>query len=181
MTRPFRYALLLTPCFAVADWFGIAEPRAIAWSICVLQMLLALGLCAVVVRLGTRLAGPRAGWIAGFVAGSLDGGIVGVKADLTWRWFEAYTEGEFGMPGDGEQHYLYNWSEFSVWATDWMRAGAAIQRTGKFRRFRSSRDIEPGVLVVVAGSRIEGTFYYFNPGSDEQYFVASLGVNFGGG
>ena len=118
--------------------------------------------------------------IAGFVAGSIDGGIVGVKADLTWRWFEAYTEGEFVMPGDGEKNYLYSWSEFSVWATDWMRAGAAIQRTRTFRRFRSTRDIEPGVLIGVAGSRIEGTFYYFNPGSDEQYFVASIGVNFGG-
>jgi len=119
--------------------------------------------------------------IAGFVAGSIDGGIVGVKADLHWRWFEAYTEGEFVMPGDEQQSYLYNWSEFSVWATDWMRAGAAIQRTRTFRRFRSTRDIEPGLLVGVAGSRVEGTFYYFNPGSDEHYFVASIGVNFGGG
>src|SRR6185436_3210502 len=48
--RPFGFALLLTPFFVVADWLGIGEPRAIAWSICVLQMALALGLCTVVVR-----------------------------------------------------------------------------------------------------------------------------------
>ena len=119
--------------------------------------------------------------IAGFVAGNTDGGIVGVKADLSWRRLEAYTEGEFVMPGDGQSRYLYNWSEFSVWVTDWLRGGVATQRTRTFRRFRSTREIEPGLLVGVAGSRIEGTFYYFNPGSDEQYFVASIGVSFGGG
>ena len=118
--------------------------------------------------------------IAGFVAGSIDGGIVGVKADLSWRRFEAYAEGEFVLPGDGQQRYLYSWSEFSVWATDWLRAGAALQRTRTFRRFRTTREIEPGLLAGVAGSRIEGTFYYFNPGSDEQYFVASISVSFGG-
>ena len=118
--------------------------------------------------------------IAGFVAGSIDGGIAGVKADISWRRFEAYTEGEFVIPGDGQDNYLYNWSEFSIWVTDWLRGGAALQRTRTFRRFRTTRDIEPGVLVGVAGSRLEGTFYYFNPGSDEQYFVASVAVNFGG-
>jgi len=118
--------------------------------------------------------------IAGVVAGSLDGGIVGVKADLSWRRLEAYTEGEFVMPGDEQRHFLYSWSEFSIWATDWLRGGVAMQRTRTFRRFRSTREIEPGLLIGVAGSRLEGTFYYFSPGSDDQYFVASIGVSFGG-
>ena len=117
--------------------------------------------------------------IAGFVTGSLDGGIVGVKADVTWRRLEAYTEGEFVMPGDGEPRYLYNWSEFSVWLTDWLRSGVATQRTRTFRRFRSTRDVEPGLLVGVAGSRVEAALYAFNPWSDDRYFVASVGVNLG--
>jgi hypothetical protein len=116
--------------------------------------------------------------IAGFVAGQTDGGIVGAKVDLTWRFFEAYSEAEWVLPTDGQNRFLYSWSEFSVWATDWLRVGVATQRTRTFRRFRSTRDIEPGVLVGLSGSVLEGSFYVFNPGSGDRYFVVAFGVNY---
>ncbi len=116
--------------------------------------------------------------MAGFVAGRTDGGIAASKLDLTWSRLEAYAEGEYVVPGDGKNRFLYNWSEFNVWATDWLRAGLATQRTRTFRRFRTEKELEPALFVGLAGSRLEGTFYVFNPGSDDKYFVVSISVTF---
>ena len=90
-----------------------------------------------------------------------------------------YSEGEYVIAtGRRSNRFLYNWSELSLWATDWLRAGMVTQRTRIFRTFRTTRDIQRGALVGVAGSRLEGVFYLFNPGSDDHYYVASISVSF---
>jgi hypothetical protein len=116
--------------------------------------------------------------LIGFVTGRTDGGIAGAKLDLTWRRLEAYSEGEFVRATRRENTFFYSWSEFSVWVTEWLRGGFATQRTRAFRGFRRELAIERGGLVGVSGSRLEGTFYFFNPGSESRYFVASLSVSF---
>ena len=116
--------------------------------------------------------------LIGFVAGRTDGGIAGAKIDLRWRRLEAYSEGEYVRGRRRTSSFLYSWSEFSVWATEWLRGGFATQRTRAYREFRRELAIERGGFVGVAGSRLEGTFYFFNPGSDSRYFVASLSVSF---
>src|SRR5882672_4137813 len=50
--RPFGFSSVLVPFFALADWIGLPDQRAVAWSICILQMVLGLGLVVVSVRLG---------------------------------------------------------------------------------------------------------------------------------
>ena len=87
--------------------------------------------------------------------GSTDGFIPALKADFTWRLLEAYAEGEYVIDAhDSGSSFLYNWSELSVWATEWLRAGAMAQRT---RVFRTPREIQRGVLVGVTRSRLEGS------------------------
>ena len=57
--------------------------------------------------------------------------------------------------------FLYNWSEVSVWATDWLRAGLVTQRTRTLRLPRAfQRDIQRGVLAGVSsgGSKAPSTF-----------------------
>jgi hypothetical protein len=75
--------------------------------------------------------------MAGFVAGQTDGGIAGVKVNLAWRRLEAYTEGEFVVPGDGQNRFLYNWSEFSVWTTDWLQPASSRSGHARFGDFAS--------------------------------------------
>jgi hypothetical protein len=112
----------------------------------------------------------------GGVFGHTDGFIPAVEADFTWRWLEAYAEGEYVIDAhDSADSFLYNWSELSVWATHWLRAGAVAQRT---RVFRTPREIQRGMLVGMSTSKLEGTFYLFNPGSDDQFIVVSIGVKF---
>ena len=105
----------------------------------------------------------------GGVGGQTDGVIPALTLDFTWRRLEFYSEGEYVIAaGRRNNNFLYNWSELSLWATEWLRAGMVTQRTRIFRTFRTTREIQRGALVGVAGSRLEGVVYLFNPGSDDQ-------------
>jgi hypothetical protein len=110
------------------------------------------------------------------MTGDTDGVIPGVELTLSLRRLEFYSEGEYviGLTRP-KRHYLYNWSELSVWATDWLRAGLVTQRTNAIRL---PRDIQRGPFIGVAAGRFEGAAYFFNPGSDDFYFVASVGISF---
>jgi hypothetical protein len=67
------------------------------------------------------------------------------------------------------------WSELSVRATDWLRAGVVTQRT---RVYQTERDLQRGLLVGVSLPVMESTFYWFNPGAGDQFAVVSLGLSF---
>ena len=112
----------------------------------------------------------------GGVVGQTDGIIPAVELDLTWRRLEFYLEGEYVVDvGSRTNNFLYNWSEGSFWPTEWLRAGVVTQRT---RAYQTPRDIQRGLLVGVTVSKIEGTVYYFNPGSEDTFVVASVSVKF---
>jgi len=114
----------------------------------------------------------------GGVAGDTEGVIPALALTLSFLRFEFSSEAEYVIDLNRERDtFLYNWSEFSLWPTDWLRAGLVVQRTRTFTRFRT-RDVQRGFLTGVAAGWLEGAVYVFNPGSDDQYVVASLGVSF---
>lgn len=112
----------------------------------------------------------------GAVVGRTDGIIPALEMDLTWLRLELYSEGEYVIDrGDRSNRFLYIWSELSVWATEWLRAGMVTQST---HVFRTSRDIQRGFLVGATASKVEGAFYLFHPGSHDQFIVVSIGARF---
>jgi hypothetical protein len=112
----------------------------------------------------------------GGVFGQTAGVVPALEADITWRRLEAYAEGEYVIDaGDRGNSFLYNWSEVSVWATEWLRGGIVTQRT---RVLRTPRDIQRGLLIGAAVSKIESAIYLFNPGSSDHFIVVSVGVRF---
>jgi len=112
----------------------------------------------------------------GGLVGQTDGIVPGLEADLTVGPFEAYGEAEYVFDlNDTSSKYFYMWSELSVWPTEWLRAGMVTQRT---RVYQTDRDIQRGLLVGVSFKKVEGTVYFFNPGSDDHFTVVSLGVSF---
>jgi len=114
--------------------------------------------------------------MVGAVIGDTDGIVPALELDLAWRRLEAYLEGEYVIDVNRVgNRFLYNWSEVSVWATDWLRAGLVAQRT---RTHGVPLDIQRGLLVGVMVSKIEPVLYFFNPGSDDHFLVVSIGVEF---
>jgi hypothetical protein len=112
----------------------------------------------------------------GGLVGQTDGIIPGLEADFTVGPFEAYGEAEYVFDlNDSSSKYFYMWSELSVWPTEWLRAGVVTQRT---RVYQTERDIQRGLLVGFTFKKVDGTVYFFNPGSDDHFTVVSLGVSF---
>lgn len=112
----------------------------------------------------------------GGLAGQTDGIIPALEADLTFWRLEAYGEAEYVFDlDDSSSKYFYMWSELSVWPTEWLRAGMVTQRT---RVYQTDRDIQRGLLVGFTFKKVDGTVYFFNPGSDDHFTVVSLGVSF---
>jgi hypothetical protein len=112
----------------------------------------------------------------GGVVGETDGVIPALELTLSFRRFEFYSEGEYVFElNRSRDRFLYSWSEFSLWPTDWLRAGVVTQRT---LLFHGPRDVQRGLLAGATVGRVEGVVYFFNPGSDDYYFVVSMGVSF---
>jgi hypothetical protein len=112
----------------------------------------------------------------GGVVGNIFGVIPAAELTLSFRRFEVYSEGEYVIDLERTNNrFLYSWSEFSLWPTDWVRAGVVAQRT---RTLHEPRNIQRGLLAGLIVGGIEGVVYFFNPGSNDHYFVTSIGVSF---
>jgi hypothetical protein len=112
----------------------------------------------------------------GGLVGQTDGIIPALEAGLGFGRFEAYAEAEYVFDlDDSSSNYFYMWSELSVWATEWLRAGVVTQRT---RVYQTERDIQRGLLLGFSWKSLDGSVYLFNPGDDDHFTVVSLGVSF---
>lgn len=112
----------------------------------------------------------------GGVAGRTNGIAPGLELSLEWGPLALYSESEYVVDLEGRSRsFFYAWSELSVWPTEWLRFGVAMQRT---RVFHSSREVSVGPLLGVAVWKLSAAFHFFHPGGDEQSAVASLEATF---
>jgi len=113
--------------------------------------------------------------IFGGVFGDLNGFAMGLEWSLSWKRLTLYSELEGVVDlGPEESHFFYVWSELDVQVLEWMRLGAAVQRT---RAISSPRLVQWGPLIGFKVWKLSLTAYWFNPGqSENQYWVVSLGI-----
>lgn len=112
----------------------------------------------------------------GAVSGDTDGVAAGVEVTATWKRLDFYVEGErlFASGDDGED-FTYFWSELTLSASDWFRAGLVSQRT---RAIETDVDVMRGALVVLTFDNVYLYTSLFEPGSDDETLVVSLGAEF---
>jgi hypothetical protein len=114
--------------------------------------------------------------MVGALIGRSAGVVPALELGLTWKRLEGYAEAEYVLVSGGDdEDYFYMWSELGLWATGWLRAGGAAQRT---RVHHAVRDVQPGLLVGARWARVDGTVYLFSPGGDDVYTVVSVAVSF---
>lgn len=125
----------------------------------------------------TFSGGDRLTWeitpLIGGVWGPLDALVPGVELGLGYGRFDFYLEGEY--VDDGDEPYTYAWSELGFSPRDWLRIGLAAQRTNIHGE---ARDIQRGPFAQLNWDRFTLGGYWFNPGSDEQVVITSVGVSF---
>lgn len=102
--------------------------------------------------------------------------IPGFEASLAWGKLDFYVEAEFVRDrGEKTDSYNYAWSELGYRPLEWLRVGAVGQRT---RAYGGHREFQRGPFVQVSVGPATIGGFWFNPGSKDQVFVASIGVTF---
>ena len=99
-----------------------------------------------------------------------------LEASLAWGRLDFYIEAEYVRHHEDKgDSYFYAWSELGLRPVEWLRLGLAAQRT---RAYGGEREVQRGPFAQVTWRRFTVGGYWFNPGSSEQVFVASIGVTF---
>jgi hypothetical protein len=108
--------------------------------------------------------------------GTVHAFVPAAEASVSWREFDFYVEAE-AVRDQREQSdsYTYAWSELGYRPIEWLRFGLVAQRT---RAYGGERDIQRGPFAQLTWRRVTLGAFWFNAGSKEQVFVASLGVAF---
>ena len=99
-----------------------------------------------------------------------------LEASVAWRRFDFYIEAEYVRDGSERTNsYFYAWSELGFRPVEWLRVGLAGQRT---RTYGGDRELQRGPFAQVTWGRVTIGGFWFNPGSGDQVFVASIGATF---
>lgn len=102
--------------------------------------------------------------------------VPGLETSVAWKRLDFYVEAEFVRDRrSAADNYNYAWSELGFRAFEWLRIGAAAQRT---RTYGGEREFQRGPFAQMTFGRASLGGYWFNPGSKEQVVVASIGVKF---
>ena len=108
--------------------------------------------------------------------GPLQAIVPGFEASLAWKRLDFYVEAEFVRDrGEKSDSYNYAWSELGFKPLEWLRVGAVGQRT---RAYGGDREFQRGPFAQVTLGRATLGGFWFNPGSKDQVFVASIGASF---
>jgi hypothetical protein len=114
--------------------------------------------------------------LAGGAWGDTRAFVPGFEAGVGWKRLDFYVEAEYVRDsGERDDSYFYAWTELGFSPLEWLRLGIAGQRT---RAYDNDRDIQRGPFVQFTWRRLTIGGYWFNPGSNEQVFVGSIGATF---
>ena len=137
-------------------------------------------------RSGSAFAGIHAGWgkdlklrvtpMIGGVFGSLDGLVPALRWTLSWWLLDLYSEAEIVVDfDDAGDSFFYAWSELGFTPLDWLRFGAAIQRT---RVVMTALDFQRGLFVSATIGFVTVALYEFNLGWTTPTWVGAVSATF---
>jgi hypothetical protein len=109
----------------------------------------------------------------GFVGGQTEGVAPGLELDLGWRRFAFYSESEYLFDTeDSSDDFFYSWSTLTYGFTEWLDAGLVTERT---KLVDTDFELQHGLALEFAFSRLELALYSYNLGTNDAYTVLSLG------
>lgn len=112
----------------------------------------------------------------GIVFGNTNAVAPGLLIDITWEILDFYSESEYIFDFEGsENNYFYTWSELAVTPFENFRTGIVADRT---KLFQSDLEFERGVFAQYSFWKLTAGLNYFNPFSDEDFVIATLGIEF---
>lgn len=102
--------------------------------------------------------------------------VPGLEATVTWGPADLYVEAEYVRSSEAAvDSYAYAWTELGLRPAPWLRLGLAGQRT---RMYGGEREFQRGPFAQVTLGALTVGCYWFNPGSQQQIVVGSIGLAF---
>jgi len=100
----------------------------------------------------------------------------GFEATVAHGRLELYVEAEYVRDNhEASNSYFYAWSQLGVQTAEWLQLGVVGQRT---RAYGGDRDFQRGPFAELTFGPVTIGGYWFNPGTNEQVVVASIGATF---
>jgi len=112
----------------------------------------------------------------GFVVGNTDGIAPGFETSFNWKKFDFYSESEYVFDFAGkENNFFYTWTELAITPFKNFRTGISGNRT---RLYQSGLEVQKGIFTQYSFWKLTAGLHYFNPFSDNQFFVATMSIEF---
>jgi hypothetical protein len=112
----------------------------------------------------------------GAAVGRTDGIAPGLEFTFSYIGFELYSESEYLFDFESEENnFFYSWTDLTYSPSDWLWFGISGQRT---RLYQTDVEIDHGLILGSAYMNFEITGYFYNPFSDEFFFMLSLSTEF---
>jgi hypothetical protein len=114
--------------------------------------------------------------MVGILFGNSSGLAPGLLLDLAYGKFDFYSESEYIVDFSGsENNYFYTWTELAFTPLENIRTGISANRT---RLYQAELDVQKGLFAQCTFGKSTAGFHYFNPFTEDYFFVASLGFEF---
>ena len=111
----------------------------------------------------------------GIVFGNTNGLAPGLELSASFRKFDFYSESEYVFDFSGqENNFLYTWGELAINIKSF-RTGLSWQRT---LLYQTDYEIQHGVFAEYSFGKLTAGAYYFNPFSNDDVVIISLGIDF---
>ena len=108
----------------------------------------------------------------GATVGRTDGIAPGLEFTLGYAGFELYSESEYLFDfTSSDYNFFYSWTDLTYSPLDWLWFGVSGQRT---RLFETDVEIDRGLILGAAYRNFEITGYFYNPFTDEVFFMLAL-------
>jgi hypothetical protein len=110
--------------------------------------------------------------LIGIVFGNLNGMAPGLELEVSYKLLDFYSETEYLFDfSDNQSDYLYTWTELGISPLHSFRTGISAQRT---RLYQTGLDFQRGVFAEYSFWKLTLGFHYFNPFTDDHFFIASV-------
>jgi hypothetical protein len=112
----------------------------------------------------------------GGLFGRIDGVAGGLEITLNYYEFQFFSEMEYVFDFESsENNFFYNWTDLTYSPLDWLWCGLSTQRT---KVYQLNSYFQWGPFAGVGYDNFQLTGYFYNPGSDDYYFILTLAYEF---
>ena len=114
--------------------------------------------------------------MVGGLFGRIYGVAGGLELTLIYSDFQFYSEMEYVFDFEtSSKNFFYNWTNLTYSPLDWLFAGLSTQRT---KLYQTNSGFQWGPFAGVGFKGFGLTSYFYNPGSNDYYFIITLDYSF---